>query len=198
MLLQLTMQKPLNKFTKIGDIDIDVGDRNLLLEHIEYIPASIRSETVKRHASGIYVTDIPYDPINQCASIDYKDADDLGYQKLDILNVHLYKSIESEEHLLSLMNEPDWNNLYDENFVKELIHLNNHYHTILKCETINSIDHLAMLLALIRPSKKHLIGMKWSEIEKTIWTDSGGFHFKRSHSYSYAQLVIVNMNLKAF
>lgn len=191
------MQQQSKLFTKIGDIDIDVGDRNLLLDHIEYIPASIRTDTVKRHASGIYVTDIPYDPINQCASIDYKDADDLGYQKLDILNVHLYKSIESETHLLELMKEPDWNNLYDENFVKELIHINNHYHTILKCEAITNIDHLAMLLALIRPSKKHMIGMKWNEIEKSIWTVSGGFAFKMSHAYSYAQLVIVNMNLKA-
>jgi transcriptional/translational regulatory protein YebC/TACO1 len=30
---------------------------------------------VRRHNSGVYVTDIPYDPVNQCAAIDYESAE---------------------------------------------------------------------------------------------------------------------------
>ena len=63
-------------------------------------------------------------------------------------------------------------------------------------EPINSIPRLAMFLAIIRPSKKHLIGLPWKEVAKTVWDkDSDGYQFKKSHSIGYAHLVIVHMNL---
>ena len=53
-----------------------------------------------------------------------------------------------------------------------------------------------MFLAVIRPSKKHLIGKPWREVAKTVWDDDKtGYHFKKSHSVAYAQLVVVHMNL---
>jgi hypothetical protein len=53
-----------------------------------------------------------------------------------------------------------------------------------------------MFLAVIRPGKKHLIGLPWKEVAKTVW-DKGtdGYIFKRSHSCAYSQLVVVHMNL---
>ena len=95
------------------------------------------------------------------------------------------------------MREPNWGKLYDKEFVEKLIHLGNHFDTIRRMpELINSIPRLAMLLAVIRPGKKHLIGLPWSEVAKTVWDkDHEGYQFKRSHSVGYAHLVVVHMNL---
>ena len=180
-----------------SDIDIDLGDRDKLLSLISHTKASIRKDEVKRHNTGVYVTDIPYDPINDLASIDYEEAEDRGYLKLDLLNVHVYNQVYDEKHLIELMGEPDWNMLNDPTTVEKLIHLGNHYNTLRKMpEPVNSIPRLAMFLAVIRPGKKHLIGRTWNEVAKTIWDrEEGTYTFKKSHAVAYAHLVVVHMNL---
>lgn len=181
-----------------SDIDIDIGDRDKLLSLIKHTPASMRNVSpIRKHPTGIYVTDIPYDPINDMAAIDYDIAESRGYFKLDILNVHVYSQIKNEHHLIELMREPDWTKLNNRKFVEQLIHLNNHYNTLMKMpEPVNTIPRLAMFLAAIRPAKKHLIGLPWSEVAKTIWDkEEGNYTFKKSHSVGYAQLVVIHMNL---
>lgn len=181
-----------------SDIDIDFGSRDNILKHIKHIPAAMRKVTpIRKHATGIYVTDIPYDSLNDMCNLDYADAEERGYIKLDLLNVHVYEKVKSEEHLNELMREPDWSLLSKKSFVEELIHLGKHYNTMLKMpEPINSIPRLAMFLAVIRPGKKHLIGQPFSEIAKTVWDkNDGGYTFKKSHSLAYSQLVVVHMNL---
>lgn len=181
-----------------ADIDIDFGNRDKLLELIKHTRAAMRNVTpIRHHATGVYVTDIPYDPVNDIASIDYSEAEKRGYFKLDLLNVHVYESVKNEEHLLSLMRDPDWDKLKDEKFVEKLIHLNNQYYNLKKMpEPVDTITRLAMFLAVIRPGKKHLIGQRWVDVGKTVW-DKGtdGYTFKRSHAVAYAHLVVVHMNL---
>jgi len=181
-----------------SDIDIDLADRSKLLSIIKHIPAAMLNvDPIRKHATGVHITEIPYDPIHDMASIDYKEAERRGYFKLDLLNVHVYDHIKSEEHLVSLMREPNWAKLYDPIFVEKLIHLSNHFYAIKRMpEPINSIPRLAMFLAAIRPSKKHLIGKKFKEVSETVWDkDPSGYVFKRSHSLAYAQLVVIHMNL---
>jgi hypothetical protein len=181
-----------------SDIDIDFGNRDSILEHIQHIPASMRNvKPIRKHATGIYVTDIPYDSMNDMANIDYTIAEERGYIKLDLLNVFVYSAVRDEQHLIEMMREPNWVKLYDKSFVEKLIHLSNHYSSIQKMpEPINSIPRLAMFLALLRPGKKHLIGLSWKEVADTVWdkTDDG-YSFKRSHAVAYSQLVVVHMNL---
>lgn len=182
------------------DIDIDFAFREKLLELIEHVPAGIRTDedSIRKHPSGIYVTDIPYDPVHDIATIDYLEAEKRGYIKLDLLNVFVYEQVKNEAHLVKLMQEPDWNMLNDSGTVRRLIHLSNHYYSMREmAEPIDSIPRLAMFLALIRPAKKHMIGLSWSEISKTIWDKDSddGYSFKRSHAIAYAQLVVVHMNL---
>jgi len=181
-----------------SDVDIDFGSRDRLLELIKHTSAAMRNvKPIRKHATGVYVTPIPYDPVNDFASIDYTEAEKRGYFKLDLLNVHVYESVRDEHHLIELMGEPDWSKLKDKSYVEKLIHLNNQYYNIEKMpEPIDSIPRLAMFLAVIRPGKKHLIGLPWREVAKTVW-DKGtdGYIFKRSHSCAYAQLVVVHMNL---
>lgn len=181
-----------------GDVDIDLANRDLLLEKIKHVPAAMRkANPMRKHLTGVHITPIPYDPALDMCTLDYKEAEDRGYFKLDLLNVHVYTEVKNEMHLIELMREPDWGKLNDRQFVNKLIHLNNHYDSIRKMpEPINSIPRLAMFLAIIRPSKRHLIGESWSKIAKTVWEkDDNGYSFKKSHSIGYAWLVAVHMNL---
>ena len=181
-----------------ADIDIDFGNRDRLLELIKHTRAAMRNvKPIRNHASGVYITDVPYDPIHDMCSLDYTEAEKRGYFKLDLLNVHVYESVKDEEHLIALMREPNWSTLKDGKFVEQLVHLNNQYYNLHKMpEPVDSIPRLAMFLAIIRPGKKHLIGLPWKEVSKTVW-DKGtdGYTFKRSHAVAYAHLVVVHMNL---
>lgn len=181
-----------------SDIDIDLGDRDKLLAVIKHIPASMRNVIPNRkHPTGVYITDIPHDPVNDMAALHYVDAEKRGYFKLDLLNVHVYEQVRDEAHLIELMNEPDWTVLKERATVEKLIHLGNSYDLIQRMpEPIDSIPRLAMFLAAIRPAKRHLIGRTWKEINQTVWDkDHTGYSFKRSHAVAYAQLVVVHMNL---
>ena len=181
-----------------SDIDIDFGDRERLLRLIKHVPAAMRDvKPITKHPTGVYITDVPYDPVNDMCSLDYKEADERGYFKLDLLNVNIYKAVKDELHLISLMSEPNWDRLKERNFVSVLLHLNKQYDVMQQMpEPINSIPRLAMFLAVIRPAKRNLIGKTWKEISKTVWIDNNtGYTFKKSHAVAYAQLVVVHMNL---
>ena len=180
----------------VSDVDIDLGDRTLLLREINHTPAAMRGEEVRRHNSGVYVTDIPRDSLNDLSALDYNLAEERGYVKIDLLNMWLYTNVRDEQHLVSLMQEPKWEKLLDRSYCERLVHIGNHYDTMIKMEPIISIPRLAMFLSLIRPGKKHLIGKTWKEVGETIWTiEDAGYSFKRSHAVAYAHLVVVHMNL---
>ena len=185
------------KFT--SDIDIDVANRDQALAVIKHTVASIiRDDKIARHNTGVYFTNIPCDPFTGNSSLDYQAAEELGYIKIDILNVGLYQQIRSEQHLQQLMQqEPEWDRLYDPEFCAKLIHIGAHYDTLIKMpDAVNSIPRLAMFLAVIRPAKRHLIGKIWKEVNDTVWDkDHTGYSFKKSHAVAYAHLVVVHMNL---
>ena len=189
--------------TRLGmpDIDLDFADRKQVLDIIKHIPASIKdNDTFKKHNTGVYCTSIPVNPITGLASIDYKEAEDRGYFKLDFLNVSAYQGVRNEEHLLQLLNtEPLWDLLGQKELCDQLFHING-YHTLVASLNPTSITELAMVLALIRPGKKHLIPIckdqGFDAIKDEIWvkTDETYF-FKKSHSISYACVIVVQVNL---
>lgn len=182
-----------------SDIDLDFSDREQILKILGNTPASIlRDGKLIKHNTGVYATDIPKDPFSGLSSLPYEIAEQRGYMKLDFLNVHVYKQVKNEEHLISLMKEPDWGKLYDPAICQQLIHINNHYDTLLKMpESVDSIPRLAMFLAVIRPAKRHLIGRTWKEVAEEVWTKptDDDYYFKKAHAISYSQLVVVNLNL---
>ena len=93
--------------------------------------------------------------------------------------------------------EPQWDRLYDKEFCRQVIHIGNHYDTLIAMpQAVNSIARMAMFLAVIRPAKRHLIGKTWKEVSATIWDKvDGEYSFKKSHAIAYANLVVVNLNL---
>jgi DNA polymerase III alpha subunit len=60
-----------------------------------------------------------------------------------------------------------------------------------------SVEQLAAVLAMIRPAKRYLVGQDWDTVLQEVWTppSNNDYYFKKSHSISYAMLVVVHMNL---
>jgi hypothetical protein len=182
------------------DIDLSAASREKLLNLIEHTSASMRNVVpIRKHSTGVYINPVPYDPVTDMCNVDYKSMEERGYFKLDLLNVHVYEQVKDERHLIQLMDTPDWTMLKDKPTVEKLIHLNTQYYNLQRMpEPVNSIQRLAMFLAIIRPGKKHLIGKKWQEISKTVWDKTqDGYSFKQAHGVAYAHLVVVHMNLLA-
>ena len=182
-----------------ADIDLDLANRDQVLNLIRAIPArQLTQGQIRKHNSGVYVTDIPYDPVNQCAAIDYETAEKRGYFKIDLLNMSVYNLIKSPEHYQEMLNkEPPWERLWqDSEWAKQLVHIGNYTDLLAKMKP-NSIPRMAAFIAIIRPGKAHLQNKPWNEIFETVWdgNDSKGFVFKKSHSLSYSMLVALHMNL---
>lgn len=182
-----------------ADIDIDFADREQVLKHIQHIPAAIhRNGDWIKHNTGIYVNPIPADPFDHMANIDYMIAEDMGYIKLDLLNVHVYSKVKDEAHLDQLIaQQPMWEMLTHREFVEQVIHIGNHYDLLQKMpEPVDSVARMAMFIALIRPGKRYLVGKSWRDVAEHIWDKTeDAYSFKKSHSVAYAHLVVLHMNL---
>jgi hypothetical protein len=182
-----------------ADIDIDFADRDHVLKLIRHTPArqAVQGQ-VRRHNSGVYVTDIPYDPVNECAALEYEQAEDRGYFKIDFLNMNVYKLVKSPEHYQEMLAAtPPWNRLWqDVNWSKQLVHVGN-YTDLLKNMRPTTIPQMAAFISIIRPGKAHLQNQPWADVFATVWdgNDSQGYTFKKSHAVSYAALVALHMNL---
>jgi len=186
------------KFT--SDVDIDFADRTHVLKHIRAVPATIINNGVSQaHNTGVYVTSIPQDPVTGRAALDYRVAEQRGYIKLDLLNVHVYGQVRDPAHLDQLIaQQPPWSRLQEREFCEQLIHIGNHYDTLQRMpEPVDTIARLAMFLAVIRPAKRHLIGKTWREVAASVWdrADNDGYAFKKAHGIAYSHLVVVHMNL---
>lgn len=177
------------------DIDIDFADREVILSKLQHRVAKLDSD--KKHNTGIYVTEIPHNPVDNLSTIDHKAAEERGYFKLDFLNVSIYKDIRDEQHLTELMNrEPLWDLLEHDDFVKNVFHINNHA-DVLRTLQPKSIEQLAAVLAIIRPAKRHLLNEPWDKILKEVWIkpEDGSYYFKKAHAFSYAVACVVHINL---
>lgn len=180
------------------DIDIDFLDRTDALNILKHVPAAIEDNgTFKKHNTGVYCTSIPYNPITGMSTIDYKQAEERGYFKIDFLNVSIYKGVRDETHLKQLMEtEPLWDLLEQDDFTNLLFHVNGHGHVLRKMKP-KDIEQLAACLAIIRPAKKHLLGKPWVEVTQSVWTKptTNEYYFKKAHAVAYAMAIVVQMNL---
>jgi hypothetical protein len=190
-----------------ADIDIDFADRDSILKLIKHVPARLtkfginareKAGDTRRHNSGVYVTDIPYDPVHNCAAIDYKEAEKRGYFKIDLLNQNVYTLVKSPDHYNEMLaQEPPWQRLWtNRTFASKIVHIGS-YHHLLESMQPNSIPRMAAFISIIRPGKAHLQNQPWTEVFESVWDgdDSKGYTFKKAHAVSYAALVALHMNL---
>jgi len=179
------------------DVDIDVFNRDILLEKLPHIAARIdKDDEYTKHVSGVYFQKIPYDPTTNIATIDHKVADDLGYMKIDFLNSSVYKGVRDEDHLnILIAATPQWDLLAHADIVSKLTHIGS-YSELVGRLMPTSIPQLAMILAIIRPAKAHLRSKTWDEIEKEVWVKpEEGYYFKKSHAHAFALSIVVQLNL---
>lgn len=182
------------------DVDIDVFGRDDILKGIECIYGRIdrANDKAEKHPTGIYFQNIPRDPMTNVSTIDHRIANDYGYFKIDFLNVNMYENVRSEEHLLELLNkEPPWDFFEFEEITDKLFHLNGYSYLLQKYKP-QSVEDLAMILAMIRPAKAYLQSYEWDKVRTEIWDknlDKTEYSFKRQHAVSYSLAIIVNLNL---
>ena len=113
------------------------------------------------------------------------------------MNNTIYQKVKDEAHLNQLLEvEPLWGLLEHEEVVGQLYHINNYAH-VLKAYKPTSVEQLAMILAIIRPAKKHLMGKPFDEVEKTVWDkpENGEYYFKKAHAIAFATAIVVQLNL---
>jgi hypothetical protein len=182
-----------------ADIDIDLANRDQLLGLIHTTSArQTHQGQIRRHNSGVYVTDIPYDPVNCCAAIDYEQAEQLGYFKIDLLNMSVYQLIQNPAHYQEMLaKEPPWTRLWDDtDWAKNLVHVGNYTDLLCKMRP-DTIPRMAAFISIIRPGKAHLQNQPWDQVFASVWDgdDSRGFVFKKAHAIGYAALVSLHMNL---
>lgn len=180
------------------DIDIDFLDRDQALKLFKYIGASrVDNDKLVKHNTGIYMHEVPVNALTGLCAVPYDVAEEKEYFKIDFLNVSIYKGVESEEHLIRLMEAvPLWDLLLDDSFTSLLFHVNGHG-SILREMKPESVEQLAAVLAMIRPAKRYLIGKEWTTVMKEVWTKPEGdeYYFKKSHATAYAMAIVVQMNL---
>ena len=179
-----------------ADIDLDFANREDVLKLIQHTPA--RQSNGRKHNSGIYVTDIPRDPVAGCAALDAETAEDRGYFKLDFLNMSVYQLVRDTTHYESMLaTTPPWQRLWtDREWARQLVHVGN-YTDLLVHMKPDSIPRMAAFISIIRPGKAHLQTRPWDQVFASVWDgdDSQGYTFKKAHAISYAALVALHMNL---
>ncbi len=188
----------------IPDLDVDMSQktRDTIIKKLYHIPASkINDKGINPHGVGVYFCNIPYDRLTGLASLDYKHAEeDLGYIKIDFLHNSIYDSFDDRQQLFNVMEqEPNWNLLYKKDVVEQLPHINNYFTLLNQLPKIDSVDKLAMFIAIIRPAKKYLISEVtnngWNSIIDKIWIkEDTGYMYKKSHAVAYALSITVAMS----
>jgi hypothetical protein len=180
------------------DIDIDFFDRNKILDVLTHrIAMRKNKDGIFKHNTGIYFQDIPHNPFDNISTIEYQEAEERGYFKIDFLNVNLYEGVKDEHHLQNLLDaEPLWDLLDHKEIVDQLFHINGHFDIIKKLKP-NSIEKLAAALAIIRPAKRYLADSNWDKIMSEVWTkpQEDLYFFKKSHAIAYAAAIVVQLNL---
>lgn len=182
------------------DVDIDVFGRDKILQGLECVYGRIdrADDKFEKHPTGVYFQNLPRDPTTNISTVDHRIANDYGYFKIDFLNVNMYEGIKNEEHLIALMEkDPPWDFFEYEEITDKLFHLKGYGYLLQKFKP-QSVEDLAMILAMIRPAKAYLQSETWDTVRKEIWDkdlDRTDYSFKRQHAVSYGLAIIVNLNL---
>ena len=185
-----------------ADIDIDVKSsfNPLKIFNGSKKASIVQDGKLRPHPCGVYFQKIPSDPITGLAAIPYKEAEELEFLKIDFLHLSLYDKFESRSDIENLLKvEPNWSLLKIPSVVKQLFQLSNHFEILNKVSP-KSINQLADVLALIRPSKRFLIpyylkdpAKYRTDLYKKSVDESYGF--KKAHAVAYALTIVLQLHL---
>lgn len=184
-----------------ADVDIDLPTN---FNTQELFPNFKRASIVKNdflspHNCGHYIQNIPTDSITGLAAIPFREAEELGYLKLDFLHLHVYDYFNSRDEIDALLDtEPDWGLLTIPDEQVKLFQLAKHGDVLSAIKPKNT-EELADVLALIRPGKRQLLKLYRAQKEQTrkilYSKDENGFSFKKSHAICYAMVIQLQLHL---
>lgn len=185
------------------DIDIDFRTN---FDPLEYFPNAVRASMVdkndlRKHPAGAYLQAMPKDEITGLAAIPYKQAEEIGYFKIDFLHLTLLDIFESKAEIRALIKkEPDWSLLEDREIVEKLFQIHRQFATVYTIKP-TSIQELADTIALIRPGKKFMTQLyvtNREEVRAELYKkpdDPTKYYFKRSHALAYALNIVLQLHL---
>lgn len=185
------------------DIDIDLKTDFKPLDHFNGVTLAsmVKDGNLVRHNCGTYFQAVAHDPITDVAAIPYKEAQDLGYFKIDFLHLSLLDDFTSKAEMRALMKEePDWELLEDSDQVEKLFHIKKHFDLINKLKP-RTVQELADAIALIRPGRKHLVDKYMADKEFIrdhllyVKNPQDEYSFKRSHAIAYAFNIVLQLHL---
>lgn len=181
------------------DIDIDVTPKFKPESIFKVVKAStVEKGELKKHNVGIYFQDMPQDAVTGFSAIPYKEAEEHGFFKIDMLPLHILENFESKDEIRQLLKiEPDWTLLEEEEVVSNLFHLAKHFETLQKLKP-RSVSDLADCLAIIRPNKTHLIDKYVKNkraVLKELYTKRDPSDLRKSHAIPYALLIVLQLHL---
>ena len=194
-----------------------MADRGAVLGYLSRaIPASQLTpdkRSLTGHNTGVYFQNVPTDPTTGRATFPYNIAEDQGYYKVDLIPYHVYEGVIDEDHLIELLavaesDNYQWDWFLDDRFYTnedsklQVTHLARHM-AVAEMYPPESVEDVAILIALIRPRKKYLIGEHWDIIEEKIWQKlpeeesdkPGNYFFKKSHAIAFALVILVHLQL---
>jgi DNA polymerase III alpha subunit len=183
-----------------ADIDIDFPTSFKPEDVFPWTRASqVKNGYLTPHVCGVYPQRVPIDHVTNVSAIPYKEAEELGYTKIDMLHVSIYDHFKSRDEIQALLEiEPDWGLLLIPSEQKKLFQLSNHGDVLNKVKPKN-IEQLADVLALIRPGKKQLANLYSVDTAATrrilYAKDESGYSFKKSHAIAYAMVIVLQLHL---
>lgn len=182
------------------DIDIDIRKDTKIFELFKnLVPASrVENNELKSHAAGAYFQNMARDPTNNLAAIPYKEAEELGYFKIDFLHVNALDDFTSNQELRELAEkEPNWTLLEHKYIVSKLFHIADHFDVVYLVKPTSLLE-ISDILALIRPNKRKLLD-KYLEnkqaMRKELYTRRDKTDMRKSHTIPYAQIIVAQLNL---
>lgn len=183
-----------------GDIDIDLPTTFNPRSLFSWTRASlIKDDELRPHACGYYPQSIPIDELTDLAAIPFKEAEAIGYGKIDFLHLSLLNHFKSRAEIDELLEiEPDWGLLLLPSEQTKLFQLANHGEILTEIKP-KSIEELADVLALIRPGRKQYVKLYKTQREATrkiLYAKAEkGYSFKKAHAISYAMVVVLQLHL---
>lgn len=180
------------------DIDIDVPTNFKPDKYFNIINASMVEDLeLKKHLVGIYLQNMPTDPLTGYAAIPYTEAEALGYTKIDMIHLSLLNKFKSKDEIRKFAEKsPNWELLEDKDFVSNLFHIANHFDLVDAIKP-KSVIEIADILCLIRPGKRILLDryLKNKKLtRKELYTKRQKSDLRKSHAVAYALLIVVQMH----
>lgn len=182
------------------DIDIDLPSNAKPLELFNQLvrASRVEKEEMMPHPVGYYFQYMAKDPISGLAAIPYKEAEEVGYFKIDFIHNTALNLFSSREEMEELSRKtPDWSLLEDKEIVDKLFHLKGHFDIVYRIKP-KSVVEVADAIAFIRPNKHKLMDKYLKNkalMRKELYTVREKSHMKKSHSVAYAILVVLQLHL---